>query len=278
MRLRVAVLGVACAMASISAGACGSSSTSTRGIGGTGNGTGGASSGTGGASAADPFEPACAVILQTGCPESPTTTAACLAEAETARSLAPGCAPHLETLVECYASSASTDRYCDADGDFAAHACDPLMLQLDQCVDGGFCGEACQRFVETGCSGEAPATTCTTACDEERATLVACLTLFDTMVSCYASIPAAEYECDPDGYAVSDACDAQRTAYEDCRGDTPTDWICWAALYGTSDGCDCGCGALDPDCAGGGCAEPGCFATGCGFCYPGFGDTIPPCE
>jgi len=29
----------------------------------------------------------------------------------------------------------------------------------------------------------------------------------------------------------------------------PAEWTCDAAYYGTSDGCDCGCGAVDPDCA-----------------------------
>ena len=28
----------------------------------------------------------------------------------------------------------------------------------------------------------------------------------------------------------------------------PPEWTCDAGFYGTDDGCDCGCGALDPDC------------------------------
>ncbi len=29
----------------------------------------------------------------------------------------------------------------------------------------------------------------------------------------------------------------------------PTDWTCSDGFYGTDDGCDCGCGVVDPDCA-----------------------------
>ena len=32
------------------------------------------------------------------------------------------------------------------------------------------------------------------------------------------------------------------------RVDVPAGWTCPVEYYGTADGCDCGCGALDPDC------------------------------
>ena len=35
----------------------------------------------------------------------------------------------------------------------------------------------------------------------------------------------------------------------DCIVEAPPEWTCEAAYYGTLDGCDCDCGALDPDCA-----------------------------
>lgn len=44
----------------------------------------------------------------------------------------------------------------------------------------------------------------------------------------------------------------------------PPEWVCPAEFFGTSDGCDCGCGALDPDCADATvdsceyCMPPGC--------------------
>jgi hypothetical protein len=34
-------------------------------------------------------------------------------------------------------------------------------------------------------------------------------------------------------------------------GGVPTSWTCSAGFYGAGDGCDCGCGAMDPDCSSG---------------------------
>jgi hypothetical protein len=44
-------------------------------------------------------------------------------------------------------------------------------------------------------------------------------------------------------------------------------WMCTFEREGGADGCNCGCGALDPDCASEtGCSEPGCTAPGCITC------------
>ena len=51
-------------------------------------------------------------------------------------------------------------------------------------------------------------------------------------------------------------------------------WQCDPAYFGSGDGCDCGCGALDPDCAGLGCAEPGCSDSACSFCYDEGGSDV----
>jgi hypothetical protein len=29
----------------------------------------------------------------------------------------------------------------------------------------------------------------------------------------------------------------------------PVEWLCYPEYYGTGDGCDCGCGVIDPDCS-----------------------------
>ncbi len=48
------------------------------------------------------------------------------------------------------------------------------------------------------------------------------------------------------------------------QADTPqAGWKCNKSYYGTSDGCDCSCGAPDPDCNGGGCTGPGCSSSVC---------------
>jgi hypothetical protein len=46
----------------------------------------------------------------------------------------------------------------------------------------------------------------------------------------------ANDQTDSDADGVGDACDA------------PPEWNCVPGIYGGGDGCDCGCGALDPDC------------------------------
>ena len=57
-------------------------------------------------------------------------------------------------------------------------------------------------------------------------------------------------------------------------------WTCNLAFLGTRDGCDCGCGAPDPDCGGLGCAEPGCVDAACAFCYDASGSDVgcPPAQ
>eukprot|EP00959_Pyramimonas_sp_CCMP1952_P166868 3487560-Pyramimonas_sp.AAC.1 len=34
-----------------------------------------------------------------------------------------------------------------------------------------------------------------------------------------------------------------------CGFEVPSDWLCDPLFYGTDDGCDCECGAYDPDCS-----------------------------
>jgi len=44
-------------------------------------------------------------------------------------------------------------------------------------------------------------------------------------------------------------------------------WVCESEQPGSNDGCNCGCGTADADCAPGqGCSEPGCLAEGCTSC------------
>ena len=59
----------------------------------------------------------------------------------------------------------------------------------------------------------------------------------------------------------------------------PAAWTCTPSYFAGDDGCDCGCGALDPDCVGGGCAEASCGTDDeiCRFCYDDTGTSIPNC-
>ena len=51
------------------------------------------------------------------------------------------------------------------------------------------------------------------------------------------------------------------------------DWTCDPKKFGSDDGCDCGCGAPDPDCDGNGCQEPGCKAA-CTTCHDPYGRAV----
>lgn len=52
-------------------------------------------------------------------------------------------------------------------------------------------------------------------------------------------------------------------------------WKCPWDRYGAEDGCDCGCGALDPDCDPAGCDTAGCWLPQCGRCHDAAGRPVP---
>lgn len=91
-------------------------------------------------------------------------------------------------------------------------------------------------------------------------------------MSCYATASCVDFDNDQ-------ACLSEQAALNGLldSGDSPcldgnppvsipSDWRCPGAYYGGGDGCDCGCGAIDADCAVG-CAELACTATSCEYCY-----------
>jgi V8-like Glu-specific endopeptidase len=67
---------------------------------------------------------------------------------------------------------------------------------------------------------------------------------------------------------------------EDCDVTVPAAWTCDPAYYGTLDGCDCNCGAYDPDCALGqevlGC-DAGQICNEQGLCEGGFDELCSDC-
>jgi hypothetical protein len=60
---------------------------------------------------------------------------------------------------------------------------------------------------------------------------------------------------------------------DDCTqiGERQAGWRCPLGSYGSGDGCDCGCGIADPDCAGSGCSESQCYENSCHRCNDGAG-------
>lgn len=81
--------------------------------------------------------------------------------------------------------------------------------------------------------------------------------LFDDGETCHCGCGIPDPDCEAAGLGSCDVCDAQGSCSGDnaCPGlinadDASTcDWTCDPAYYGTGDGCDCGCGLVDPDCA-----------------------------
>ena len=55
--------------------------------------------------------------------------------------------------------------------------------------------------------------------------------------------------CDPDAESLPEKTERGDRVVGKADGDlAPADWDCAPAYYGSNDGCDCGCGAFDPDC------------------------------
>jgi hypothetical protein len=110
-----------------------------------------------------------------------------------------------------------------------------------------------------------------------RAALVCCVFLFlsDRVMAAEIECTSdtnkapAEWQCDPTWYDAGDGCDCGcavhdpdcdsqeqpvyvwcEEPYNACRIDDGQCimWNCAPELYGSQDGCDCGCGSQDPDC------------------------------
>lgn len=72
--------------------------------------------------------------------------------------------------------------------------------------------------------------------------------------------------------AAGDFVDCSTASEGDGEGEgeappAPPEWLCPTFFFGSDDGCDCGCGAVDLDCGDSGCAESGCSAPSCELCY-----------
>ncbi len=132
-------------------------------------------------------------------------------------------------------------------------------------------------------------------CDEDSCAEGECALIDDEDIGSCIDIPA-EWTCSPLAYMdvlcdcgcgvvdpscadntidSCDSCSAESCADELCLQvdpddnasclDVPEGWTCLAADYDANDGCDCGCGLLDPDC-GGDTSVGACHACGYGSC------------
>jgi len=142
-------------------------------------------------------------------------------------------------------------------------ACDCGCGQADpDCPANGGC-------VEPGCAAEA-----CRSCHDGFGRELACPGLFTCGPARFGDGRRCDCGCgraDPDcggGGCEEAGCDADGCdVRHDATGKAlaPAGYVCAASSYGAQDGCDCGCGAIDPDCAKG-CAEPGCREPSCDHC------------
>lgn len=69
--------------------------------------------------------------------------------------------------------------------------------------------------------------------------------------------------------------DEWSTCEEDCYYVAPDDWVCAESSFGTGDGCNCECGAVDPDCVWTGGSSDDCglfeYCDDTAVCVGGFG-------
>ena len=112
------------------------------------------------------------------------------------------------------------------------------------------------------------------------------LTGYGTGDGCTCGCGAVDPDCAGPGASVCKLCNANGSCAKNCTqiqpidnascADVPPEWTCSPGFFGRGDGCDCGCGAVDPDCADATqaacefCGNPGaCALTACDDILPG---------
>ena len=119
--------------------------------------------------------------------------------------------------------------------------CDPTYYG-DQICDCG-CG-----VIDTDCA-DATVASCDYCDDTGSCATTTCPANIDptnnavcVATVCGNSIVEPGEQCDDGNTTSGDGCDSL------CQNEAPTGWTCNIGYYGAMDGCDCGCGVLDPDC------------------------------
>ena len=185
-------------------------------------------------------------------------------------------------VVACGDGFVDGDEECDDDDVDAGDGCSATCIQEDG-FDCDFaeptvcvrvvCGDSTVNGDEDCDDGNGNAGDgCSAACAEEDG--FACITPGAACVAivCGDGSVDGDESCDDSNAVAGDGCDATSTTVEDgfsCPGAggaciaIPAGWTCSDSFFGTDDGCDCGCGASDPDCASPRIEDCGGF-DGCG--------------
>jgi hypothetical protein len=159
--------------------------------------------------------------------------------------------------------------------------CDAAVLDDGKCDCG--CGAHDRDCAPSeGCALPGCSAAGCDVCRDAAGRAVPCPGTFSCDVARYADGAQCDCGCgraDPD--CAGQGCDAPGCAAAGCdvrhdaagRALRPSAWTCAAERFDTLDGCDCGCGAIDPDCAAG-CSEPGCRAPSCDHCWAADGSAF----
>jgi hypothetical protein len=150
------------------------------------------------------------------------------------------------------------------------------------------CGAADPDCGGAGCSdGACDAEVCE-RCHDEFGRSLPCAAHFTCGDEAYADgalcdcgCGAADPDCGGAGCAEPDCTEAACQVRHDAAGQAihPAEWTCASAAFDAADGCDCGCGATDPDCRAqqGGCSALGCADASCDRCHLA-GDALRSCR
>lgn len=202
---------------------------------------------------------------------------------------------------DCASSARSACQYCNDPGSCSNVSCDGILTanngvcdapaeEEPVCVpscpacstspasDG--CGGTCQPTCETSCSGD--------VCEEpppaDAGTWTCNPAYYGTGDGCDCGCGKVDPDCASDSVTACQYCGGNGACGDSscaglvpannavCNGagaggGVPSSWTCNPDYYGAGDGCDCGCGAVDPDCSSaqrsacqycGGCANSTC--------------------
>ncbi len=141
---------------------------------------------------------------------------------------------------DCTCDDCAAETFCTGDGCTDDGSCDPYeegcscvdCADEDVCLGGGVPAEWTCNAIFYG-DGDCDCGCGALDVDCADATVASCEFCNDTG-SC--NTEACPGTIDPDDNST-------------CEGGVPAEWTCSPTFYGADDGCDCGCGAVDPDCA-----------------------------
>jgi hypothetical protein len=167
--------------------------------------------------------------------------------------------PSAFTNAECDCGCGVVDPYCRQSNLYSCTAAGCETAACDHCNDSGGVRTPCGGQWQSGSGNK---------CN---------LKLYGIDGLCDCGCGATDPDCGADQSCTDQGCNAAGcdVCHDGSLISLCDQWTCNEASFGKGDGCDCGCGALDPDCSGAGCKAPGCKDAACTLCHDTFGRVVP---